>query len=66
MADKINKVEKNITIPLQIIEILKRKSSTSHELAQQLNCNEITLLNTLKVLLDSDEITVKFNRYSIV
>jgi len=46
------------TISIDIIEILKKKSLTSHELSASLNYSESEILNSLKILLEKNKITI--------
>jgi len=46
------------TISIDIIEILKKKPLTSHELSASLNYSENEILNSLKILLEKNKITI--------
>lgn len=46
------------TIVHQIIDVLKEKSMSSNELAEILNFSEEEILNSLKILLEQDKITI--------
>jgi len=62
IASKISEREQNSNLELRIIQALHTTSLSSEKLQDKLNCSQTELTNTLRLMLDSEKITLLANQ----